>query len=56
MIRHRIAVPANLSERAARQRKGSLEVAFDITLSHNSRRIDVAVRLDNRRMTTAFGC
>ncbi|MDQ7217233.1 glycoside hydrolase family 38 C-terminal domain-containing protein, partial [Enterobacter cloacae] len=33
---------------AARQRKGSLEVAFDITLSHNSRRIDVAVRLDNQ--------
>ena len=48
VIRHRIAVPANLSERAARQRKGSLEVAFDITLSHNSRRIDVAVRLDNQ--------
>ncbi|MCU6252261.1 mannosylglycerate hydrolase [Enterobacter cloacae] len=48
VIRHRIAVPANLSERAARQRKGSIEVAFDITLSHNSRRIDVAVHLDNQ--------
>ncbi|HAS1562723.1 mannosylglycerate hydrolase [Enterobacter asburiae] len=47
-IRHRIAVPANLAERAARQRNGSLNVAFDVTLSHNSRRIDVAVRLDNQ--------
>ncbi|UWX94537.1 mannosylglycerate hydrolase [Enterobacter mori] len=47
-IRHRIAVPANLAERAARQRNGSLNVEFDVTLSHNSRRIDVAVRLDNQ--------
>lgn len=47
-IRHRIAVPANLAERAARQRNGSLHVEFDVTLSHNSRRIDVAVRLDNQ--------
>ncbi len=47
-IRHRIAVPANLAERAARQRNGSLNVEFDVTLSHNSRRINVAVRLDNQ--------
>lgn len=47
-IRHRIAVPANLAERAARQRNGSLDVEFDVTLSHNSRRIDVAVRLENQ--------
>ena len=47
-IRHRIAVPANLDERAARQRNGSLNVEFDVTLSHNSRRIDVAVRLENQ--------
>lgn len=47
-IRHRIAVPANLAERAARQRNGLLNVEFDVTLSHNSRRIDVAVRLDNQ--------
>ena len=48
MIRHRIAVPANLAERTARQRNGSLSAECEITLSHNSRRIDVAVRLDNQ--------
>ncbi|MEZ1645326.1 glycoside hydrolase family 38 C-terminal domain-containing protein, partial [Enterobacter hormaechei] len=48
VIRHRIAVPANLAERAARQRNGYLDAEFEITLSHNSRRIDVAVRLDNQ--------
>ncbi|MCE1462142.1 mannosylglycerate hydrolase [Enterobacter roggenkampii] len=48
VIRHRIAVPANLAERAARQRKGYLDAEFEITLSRNSRRIDVAVRLDNQ--------
>ncbi|MCX5573471.1 mannosylglycerate hydrolase [Enterobacter sp. E-TC7] len=48
VIRHRIAVPANLAERAARQLNGFLNVEFDVTLSHNSRRIDVAVRLDNQ--------
>ena len=48
VIRHRIAVPANLAERTARQRNGSLSAECEITLSHNSRRIDVAVRLDNQ--------
>lgn len=48
VIRHRIAVPANLAERAARQRNGYLDAEFEITLSHNSRRIDVVVCLDNQ--------
>ncbi|WP_236328226.1 mannosylglycerate hydrolase [Enterobacter bugandensis] len=48
VIRHQIAVPANLAERAARQRSGSLGAEVEITLSHHSRRIDVAVRLDNQ--------
>ena len=48
VIRHQIAVPANLAERAARQRNGSLGAEVEITLSHHSRRIDVAVRLDNQ--------
>ncbi|WP_049018229.1 mannosylglycerate hydrolase, partial [Enterobacter cloacae] len=48
IIHHRLAVPANLAERSARQRKGSLDVAFEVTLTHNSRRIDVDVRLDNQ--------
>lgn len=47
-IHHRIAVPANLAERAARQRNGYVDAEFEITLSHNSRRIDVAVRIDNQ--------
>lgn len=48
VIRHQIAVPANLAERAARQRSGSLGAEVEITLSYHSRRIDVAVRLDNQ--------
>ena len=48
VIRHQIAVPANLAERAAGQRSGSLGAEVEITLSHHSRRIDVAVRLDNQ--------
>ncbi|WP_407220323.1 mannosylglycerate hydrolase [Enterobacter sp. CPE_E1214] len=48
IIHHRLAVPANLAERSARQRKGSLDVAFEVTLTHNSRRIDVDMRLDNQ--------
>ncbi|MBM1020524.1 mannosylglycerate hydrolase [Enterobacter sp. A11] len=48
IIHHRLAVPANLAERSARQRKGSLDVAFEVTFTHNSRRIDVDVRLDNQ--------
>ncbi|EOZ9389951.1 mannosylglycerate hydrolase [Enterobacter cancerogenus] len=48
VIRHQLSVPANLAERSARQRSGSLTAEVEITLSHNSRRIDVAVRLDNQ--------
>ncbi|MCV4566819.1 hypothetical protein OFB72_30145, partial [Escherichia coli] len=48
VIRHQIAVPANLAERAAGQRNGSLGAEVEITLSNHSRRIDVAVRLDNQ--------
>lgn len=48
MIRTRLAVPLNLGERAARLTGGSLEVEFHVTLSHNSRRIDIEVQLDNQ--------
>ena len=48
VIQHRIAVPANLAERSARLRNGALEVEFEVTLSHNSRRVDVVARLDNQ--------
>lgn len=48
VIRHRMAVPANLAERSARQLSGTLGAEFEVTLSQNSRRIDVEVRLDNQ--------
>lgn len=48
VIRHRMAVPANLTERSARQQNGALGAEIAVTLSHNSRRIDVEVRLDNQ--------
>lgn len=48
VIQHRIAVPANLVERSARLRNGALAVEFEVTLSHNSRRVDVVARLDNQ--------
>ena len=48
LIRYRMAVPANLGERAARQRNGELGVEIEITLNHGCRRIDVDVRLDNQ--------
>lgn len=48
VIRHRMAVPANLAERSARQLSGTLGTEFEVTLSQNSRRIDVEVRLDNQ--------
>ncbi|WEF26876.1 mannosylglycerate hydrolase [Klebsiella aerogenes] len=47
-IRYQMAVPANLAERAARQQNGLLGVEAEVTLSHNSRRIDVQVRLNNQ--------
>lgn len=48
LIRYRMAVPANLGGRAARQRNGELGVEIEITLNHGCRRIDVDVRLDNQ--------
>lgn len=48
VIRYTLAVPANLAERSARQRNGTLGVEIAVTLSHNSRRIDVDVALDNQ--------
>lgn len=47
VIRHRMAVPADLAERSARQQTGTLEAELTVTLSHNSRRIDVEARLRN---------
>ncbi|MDS0948412.1 mannosylglycerate hydrolase [Enterobacter hormaechei] len=47
VIRHRMAVPADLAERSARQQTGTLEAELTVTLSHNSRRIDVEARLGN---------
>ena len=47
VIRHRMAVPADLAERSARQQTGTLEAELTVTLSHNSRRIDVEARLVN---------
>ncbi|MCL0244514.1 glycoside hydrolase family 38 C-terminal domain-containing protein, partial [Escherichia coli] len=43
----RMAVPADLAERSARQQTGTLEAELTVTLSHNSRRIDVEARLGN---------
>lgn len=47
VIRHRMAVPADLAERSAHQQTGTLEAELTVTLSHNSRRIDVEARLGN---------
>ncbi|WJD47892.1 mannosylglycerate hydrolase [Enterobacter sp. PGRG2] len=48
VIRVALAVPLNLDERAARLTSGSLGAEFHVTLSHNSRRIDIEVQLDNQ--------
>lgn len=48
ILRFNMTVPANLAERAARQRNGTLDVEMTITLRHNSRRIDVDVQLNNQ--------
>lgn len=42
------AVPLNLSERSARQSTGRVGVVLVVTLSHNSRRIDVDINLQLR--------
>ncbi|ELH6323718.1 hypothetical protein Q9Y73_003299 [Escherichia coli] len=48
VIRYDMAVPLNLSERSARQSTGRVGVVLVVTLSHNSRRIDVDINLDNQ--------
>ncbi len=48
IIRYEIAVPRNLSERRAKQCSGRVGVETVITLSHNSRRIDADINLDNQ--------
>ncbi|EEV9227976.1 alpha-mannosidase [Escherichia coli] len=48
VIRYDMAVPLNLSERNARQSTGRVGVVLVVTLSHNSRRIDVDINLDNQ--------
>ncbi|MCR9031416.1 mannosylglycerate hydrolase [Citrobacter amalonaticus] len=47
-ICYQMAVPLNLTERRARQRSGRVEVEITVILSHNSRRIDIEVLLDNQ--------
>ncbi|ECJ7675390.1 mannosylglycerate hydrolase [Salmonella enterica] len=47
-IRYQLAVPLNLTERRDRQRNGRVGVEIAVTLSHNSRRIDIEVLLDNQ--------
>ncbi|HBL4691061.1 mannosylglycerate hydrolase [Citrobacter sedlakii] len=48
LIRYDLAVPRDLAERALRQRSGRVGVEIAVTLSHNSRRIDVGITLDNQ--------
>ena len=47
-IRYQMDVPLNLTERRARQRSGRIGVEITVILSHNSRRIDIEVLLDNQ--------
>ncbi|ADO49336.1 mannosylglycerate hydrolase [[Enterobacter] lignolyticus] len=47
VIQSTFAVPANLGERAARQRSGSLTVETTVVLHHGSRRVDFSLRMDN---------
>ncbi|AOV97265.1 alpha-mannosidase [Edwardsiella hoshinae] len=44
----RMALPANLSQRAAHQTEGYLDVHCQITLATESRRIDIEMQLDNQ--------
>ena len=44
----RMVLPANLQQRAARQTDGYLDVQCQITLAHDSRRIDIEMQLDNQ--------
>ncbi|POT58114.1 alpha-mannosidase [Citrobacter amalonaticus] len=47
-IRYEMMVPLNLAQRSARQCSGKVGVEITVTLSHNSRRIDIEVHLDNQ--------
>lgn len=47
-IRLRMAVPATLAQRAQRQADGYVDVQCRVTLAHHSRRIDIAMTLDNQ--------
>ncbi|BEE13314.1 mannosylglycerate hydrolase [Aeromonas veronii] len=47
-LKLRMAVPANLTERADRQCSGHLDVTCRITLAHQSPRIDIELELDNQ--------
>lgn len=47
-ICYQMAVPLNLTERCARQRSGKVGVEITVILSHNSRRVDIEVLLDNQ--------
>lgn len=44
----RMALPANLHQRAERLTDGYLDVLCQITLAHDSRRIDIELELDNQ--------
>lgn len=44
----RMALPANLQQRAERRSDGYLDVQCQVTLAHNSRRIDIEMWLDNQ--------
>ncbi|TCC63731.1 mannosylglycerate hydrolase [Citrobacter braakii] len=48
IIRYRMAVPADLEARASRQCNGEVSIEIGVTLSHNSRRIEVDIRIDNQ--------
>lgn len=47
-IRLRMAVPATLAQRAERRADGYIDVQCRVTLAHHSRRIDIAMTLDNQ--------
>ncbi len=46
-ISFRMAVPANLEERVAKQCNGAMDVEYTVTLKNDDRRIDVAMNIDN---------
>ncbi|POP42882.1 alpha-mannosidase [Superficieibacter electus] len=48
VIKSELAIPLNLVERAARQCSGTLSAQTTVTLSHQSRRVDFDVQLNNQ--------